>query len=85
VLDGQPVAQHLYSFKELEALQLGGVQRLYTGNVKSGPHTIEVTFNGISKGGNPFERSDSYQLRKGAGPSFVELTLADQGITFSDR
>src|SRR6266540_2485977 len=35
-LDGKPVAHHLYSFKELEALQKGGVQRIYTGNVRSG-------------------------------------------------
>jgi len=85
LLDGQRVAQHLYSFKELEALQLGGVQRLYTGNVKTGEHALQVNFNGMTKGGKPFDRSESYQLRKGAGPSFVELTLADQGITFDDR
>jgi hypothetical protein len=29
-IDGAPVARHLYSFQELEALQKGGVQRLYT-------------------------------------------------------
>src|SRR6188474_711118 len=32
-IDGQLAAQYVYSFKELEALQLGGVQRIYTGNV----------------------------------------------------
>ena len=32
-IDGEPVAHHIYSFKELEALQKGGVQRIYTGNV----------------------------------------------------
>jgi len=39
-LDGKPVAQHLYTFKELEALQKGGVQRIYTGNVRSGEHNL---------------------------------------------
>src|SRR5262245_38151507 len=28
-IDGEPVARHIYSFKELEALQKGGVQRIY--------------------------------------------------------
>ncbi len=41
-LDGTPVAHHLYTFKELEALQKGGVQRIYTGNVRSGEHDLEV-------------------------------------------
>ncbi|MCK7509900.1 MAG: hypothetical protein MZV70_41635 [Desulfobacterales bacterium] len=33
-VDGKPVAHHLYTLKELEALQRGGVQRIYTGNVR---------------------------------------------------
>ena len=41
-LDGKPVAHHLYTFKELEALQKGGVQRIYTGNVRSGEHDLQV-------------------------------------------
>src|SRR6185369_5081690 len=30
-LDGKAVAHHLYTFKELEALQKAGVQRIYVG------------------------------------------------------
>ena len=37
-IDGQPVANYIYSFKELEALQKGGVQRIYTGNIATGEH-----------------------------------------------
>ena len=45
-IDGQAVAHSIYSFKELEALQKGGVQRIYTGNVATGEHQIEVTIVG---------------------------------------
>jgi hypothetical protein len=45
-IDGQPVAHYIYTFKELEALQGGGVQRLYTGNVTTGPHTLTIVVNG---------------------------------------
>ena len=45
-IDGQLVAHSIYSFKELEALQKGGVQRIYTGNVATGEHQIEVTIAG---------------------------------------
>ena len=41
-IDGQLVAHSIYSFKELEALQKGGVQRIYTGNVPTGEHQIEL-------------------------------------------
>ncbi|MCW8956244.1 MAG: hypothetical protein OQL09_05125, partial [Gammaproteobacteria bacterium] len=45
-LDNKVVAQHLYTFRELEALQSGGVQRLYTGNIKSGSHDLVFSFMG---------------------------------------
>src|SRR5437667_8128678 len=41
-IDGQLVAHYIYSFKELEALRKGGVQRIYVGNVGTGDHKIEV-------------------------------------------
>src|SRR5262245_6779880 len=45
-IDGQLVAQYVYSFKELDALRKGGVQRLYVGNVATGDHQIEVLVDG---------------------------------------
>src|SRR6185436_15109212 len=41
-IDGQLVAHYIYSFKELDALRKGGVQRLYVGNVPTGDHKLEV-------------------------------------------
>ena len=35
-LGGRPVAHHIYTFKELDALRRGGVQRIYTGNIRTG-------------------------------------------------
>ena len=38
-INGDLATHHIYSFKELEALQKGGVQRIYTGNIpRSGSH-----------------------------------------------
>ncbi|HEX5635942.1 MAG TPA: hypothetical protein VFY78_02555, partial [Gammaproteobacteria bacterium] len=37
-LDNTVVAHHLYNFRELEALQKGGVQKIYVGNIKTGDH-----------------------------------------------
>jgi hypothetical protein len=49
-IDGQPVARHVYSFKEVEALQKGGMQRLYTGNVPTGEHRLDVSIVGKRDG-----------------------------------
>jgi len=85
LLDGQPVAHYLYTFKELESLQKGGVQRIYTGNIKTGEHALEVSFKGKSAGGSDLDRTESFRVHKDVGPSIVEVTLAEQGITFTDR
>jgi len=84
-LDGKPVASHLYSFKELEALQKGGVQRIYTGNVRSGEHDLQVSVIGKTEGGSDFKKSESFKVSKDVGPKIVEISLAAQGITFNDR
>ena len=82
-LGGKPVAQHLYTFKELEALQKGGVQRIYTGNITTGEHDLQVTLIGKS-GGADIRRTQSFKVVKEVGPKIVEITLANQKIGFKD-
>jgi hypothetical protein len=84
-LDGKPVAHHLYSFKELEALQKGGVQRIYTGNIKSGAHDLQVLLTGKTANGSDLRRTESFKVSKDAGPKIMEISLAAQGITLNDR
>ncbi len=84
LLDGKAVAHHLYAFKELEALQKGGVQRIYTGNVRTGEHELQVTLLGKTKGGGDLRRTESFRIEKGVGPKIVEITLAQQSIILKD-
>jgi len=84
-LDGKPVTHHIYSFKELEALKKGGVQRIYTGNVRSGEHDLQVLVMGQTGGGADFHRSGRFKVNKDVGPKIVELSLATQSITLNDR
>ncbi|HXV21668.1 MAG TPA: hypothetical protein VD811_11850 [Desulfuromonadales bacterium] len=83
-LSGKPVAQHLYTFKELEALQKGGVQRIYTGNITTGEHDLQVTLLGKTAGGTDFRKTESFNVTKDVGPKIVEFTLASQDITLKD-
>jgi hypothetical protein len=84
-LDGKPVAHHIYTFKELEALQKGGVQHIYTGNIRTGEHEIQVRVMGQNPGGADFQKSEHFKVDKDVGPKIVELSLAAQNITLKDR
>jgi hypothetical protein len=84
-LGGKPVATHLYTFKELEALQKGGVQRIYTGNIRTGAHDLQVTFAGKSTGGDMVHKTEHFTLDKAVGPKIVALSLAAHTVTFKDR
>jgi hypothetical protein len=79
-LDGKSVAHNLYTFNELEALQKGGVQRIYVGNVRTGEHALHVTVLGKSEGGSDFQRGESFSITKDIGPKLVGVVVADTGI-----
>lgn len=74
-LDNKVVAQHLYTYKELEALRAGGVQRIYTGNIKTGDHALVASFIGRTKSGNDYQRSEKFTVTKAVGPKFVEIQI----------
>src|SRR5262245_25870790 len=75
-IDGQLVAHYIYSFKELEALRKGGVQRIYVGNVSTGEHRLEVLVDGKLEGGADFNRTERFTFRKEVKPKLMELTVA---------
>jgi hypothetical protein len=76
-IDGEIVAHHIYSFDELEALKKGGVQRIFTGNLPTGEHQLEVFVDGRLPGGQDFAGTGSFGFRKGVEPELVEITLAE--------
>lgn len=78
-IDGELVAHYIYSFKELEALQAGGVQRVYTGNVATGKHDLEVAVSGKLASGKDFSATETFSFSKDVEPKLVGLTLANVG------
>jgi hypothetical protein len=75
-IDGQLAAHYIYTFKELEALQKGGVQRIYTGNVTTGQHEIQVSLNGKLESGKEYSHTERFAFDKGIGPKLIGVTLA---------
>ena len=77
-IDGELAAHHIYSFKELEALRKGGVQRIYTGNLPTGEHQLEVSVVGKLPGGDDFAGTESFSFRKEVEPRIVGITLGGE-------
>lgn len=82
-IDGKDIASHVYSFREVESMKKGGVQRIYTGNVRSGDHDVEVAVTGTT---GAVKNSDTsvHTINKGVGPKFVEIRLTESGAEFLD-
>ncbi len=79
-IDGQSVADHVYSFKELEALAKGGVQRIHTGNLRGGPHRLGVRVAGRLANGNDFEQNQEVEFEKRVEPKRLGIRLTGGGF-----
>lgn len=78
-IDGGLAAHHIYSFKELDALQSGGVQRIYTGNISAGEHQIQVSVIGKLESGKSYEQTEQFTFNKGIDPRLLGIALASPG------
>lgn len=76
-VDDKVVTNYLYTERELQALQRGGVQRLYMGNLKTGEHEVIAIYTGKGPNGRDYRRGASHVVVKRLGPSFVELKIVD--------
>lgn len=63
-INKKTIASHLYTEKQLNALQRGGVQRLYLGNLKNGKHHILALLTGKGR--------DQRDVKRAAGLTFVK-------------
>ncbi len=77
-LDGKPVSKYLYTEREAQALNRGGVHRLYLGNLKAGKHELVAIFTGQGSHERDYRRGATLQLEKGIGAKFVELAISDR-------
>jgi len=79
-IDGELATHHIYSYNELEALQKGGVQRAFTGNVVTGDHELRVTVIGKTDGGEDFSHSDTFAFSKGVKPKTLGITVSEPNL-----
>lgn len=76
-VNGRLATTYLYSDREISALNRGGIQRLYMGNLGSGTHRIEAVFNGRGANDRYYRQQVSYDFEKQSGAKFLELVVQD--------
>ncbi|KAA1175213.1 AraC family transcriptional regulator [Marinobacter salinexigens] len=74
-IDEQPVSAHLYSPREREALERGGVQQLFTGNLTNGKHVLKVVFSVRTAKDQFVRREATHHFYKKTGTYRVQLVL----------
>jgi len=76
-IDDQLVASELYTERQVDALNRGGVQRLYLGNLKVGNHEISAFFTGKGPQGRAYKRGATLSVEKDKSGQVFELRIID--------
>jgi hypothetical protein len=76
-LDDKVVANYLYTERQVDALQRGGVQRLYVGNVKGGKHEIVAVLTGRGPHDRDYRRGATFVFEKADQAKYLELKIVD--------
>lgn len=77
-LDDKQVTNYLYTEREVDGLNRGGIQRLYLGNVRFGQHELTAFFTGKGPHDRDYRRGASITFKKGEGAKFLELRISDR-------
>jgi len=73
--DNRPVANYLYTAREQDALQRGGVHRLFLGNVTVGPHSYTASYIGKDASGRPIQGKTSGSFEKDLTAKYLEIKI----------
>jgi hypothetical protein len=76
-LDDKVVANYLYTPLEVQALHRGGVQRVYLGNLRTGPHELVAFFTGKGPHDRDYKRGATVKFEKGTDAKYIELRIQD--------
>ena len=77
-VDDKEVTNYLYTAREVKALERGGVQRLWLGNLKAGEHELVAFFTGKGTHERDYKRGATLTIEKGVGAKYVELKISDR-------
>ncbi|HEB59724.1 MAG TPA: AraC family transcriptional regulator [Gammaproteobacteria bacterium] len=76
-LDDRIVAHHIYSEREVYALQRGGMHQIYIGSIAPGQHELVAYFLGTDHKKRDYRRGVSHNFVKSEKPQFTELKITN--------
>ncbi|WP_394129928.1 AraC family transcriptional regulator [Shewanella maritima] len=76
-LNDENVAGFLYTERQRIALERGGIQRVYLGNLKTGQHQLTAIFTGRDYEGRDVQRAVTHMFDKDDEAVMLELQLTD--------
>lgn len=74
-INDQPVASHLYTATERTALEQGGVQQLFVGNMAEGNHQLKTVINARAANKRFVRRELVHRFQKRPGTLRLQMTL----------
>lgn len=74
-INDRAVGNHLYTERELKAMNRGAVQRLFTGNLPVGEHELVAIVSGVGPEGRDYKRAVSIEFEKTSGTKYIELKI----------
>jgi hypothetical protein len=77
-LDDKEVTNYLYTEREIDALNRGGVHRIFLGNLKVGKHELVAFFTGQGPHERDYKRGAKLSFEKGVGAKYLELKISDR-------
>lgn len=81
-INGDVVAAHLYTERQNLALERGGMQRLYTGNLKTGQHEITAFVEGLGPNDRMVKQAATLTVEKDADVLALEIQISDQSSNY---
>jgi hypothetical protein len=76
-LNNEDVAGFLYTERQRKALEQGGIQRLFKGNLKMGQHQITAIFIGVDQEQRTVKRAVTHLFEKEDDAVMIELKVED--------
>lgn len=84
-VNGDVVASYLYTERQVTALERGGMQRLYIGNLKTGSHEVTAFVEGVGPNNRAYKQAATLAFDKGTETAALEIRIQDRSSDYQPK
>lgn len=77
-VDDKHLSKHLYTERQINALTKGGVQKLFTGNIRPGKHQLVATLQGRDVQNRDVQELVTLEFEKSSTAKYLEIRIRDK-------